>query len=119
MQTLHTQGEKLRELQAHYKEVHAQLAHAEQEAEILRSDLEVEKRHGSSKSDAAEFYHSIVQNIQMQIENASRPGSAASESQARADMIGALRQSIGTTLPLLNACMLDPHTSACIACEMH
>jgi hypothetical protein len=90
--------ERLNGLQADYDDAVRELRIAENTCRQLQSDLEIERVNVRGKSDAADFYAGLIQNIQEQIQGASRPGTGASDAThdgASAAVIGAVRQSIG------------------------
>jgi hypothetical protein len=115
----------MQSLQSEYEDACSQLKLTRQQCRQLQGELDVERINASSKNDAAEFYHSLIQNIQAQIQGASRPGSA-SESQAdgmsheaSAAVIGAVRQSIGAPsvlMPVQSVCAISSsmHLNACL-----
>lgn len=108
MQARQTSGQELAELQDQYNALAEKFASVQSECKQLRNDLEVERINSNSKNDAAEFYHSIVNNIQMQIESASRPGTGAEGAHvgnSQADVLGAVRQSIGVCFALAAAAL--------------
>lgn len=111
--------EQMQSLQSEYEDTCSQLKLAQQQCRQLQGELDVERINASSKNDAAEFYHSLIQNIQAQIQGASRPGSA-SESQAdgmsqeaSAAVIGAVRQSIGAPAALIPMQSAMPSAPCC------